>query len=114
VHIGLPVTADLRTLPLALEGAQASGQGTVKNVNKVHLRVANSSLVQAGPSFNRLRLYPARAVSDPYGSPPAIVNGEISLSIDPSWSQDGAVCLRQEDPLPLTVLSMTLEFQAGG
>jgi hypothetical protein len=114
VHVGLPITADLRTLPLAVEGARAVGQGTMKNVNKVHLRVSQSSVVKAGPDFARLREYPARAVSDPYGSPPALRDGELSLSIDPSWNTDGAVCVRQDLPLPLTVLSMTLEVATGG
>ena len=114
VHVGLPITADLRTLPLALEGAQGAGQGTVKNINKVHLRVSQSSVVKAGPDFTRLREYPARAVTDPYGSPPALRDGELSLTIDPSWNQDAALCVRQDLPLPLTVLSMTLEIQSGG
>ena len=114
VHIGLPMVSDLRTLPLALEGAQAAGQGTVKNVNKVHLRVAQSSVIKAGPAFDRLREYPARAVSDPYGSPPALRDGELTLSVDPSWNQDAAICVRQDLPLPLSVLSMTLEIQTGG
>lgn len=114
VHIGLPITADLRTLPLALESAQAAGQGTVKNVNKVHMRVSQSSVLKAGPAFDRLREYPARAVSDPYGSPPELRDGELSLSVDPSWNQDAAICVRQDLPLPLTVLSMTLEIQTGG
>jgi len=114
VHVGLPITADLRTLPLAMEGAQAAGQGTVKNINKVHLRVSQSSIVKAGPDFTRLREYPARAVSDPYGSPPALRDGELALSIDASWNQDGALCVRQDLPLPLTVLSLTLEVQTGG
>lgn len=114
VHIGLPITADLRTLPLAIEGAQAAGQGTMKNVSKVHLRVSQSSIVKAGPSFDRLREYPARAITDPYGSPPALRDGELSLSVDPSWNTDAAVCVRQDLPLPLNVLSMTLEVQSGG
>jgi hypothetical protein len=114
IHIGLPFTSDLRTLPLAIEGAAASGQGTAKNVNKVHVRVSQSSIVKAGPTFERLREYPARAVTDPYDSPPELRDGELTLSIDPSWNQDAAVCVRQDLPLPLTVLSMTLEVQAGG
>ena len=114
ISIGLNIVADLRTLPLAVEGMQASGQGTMKNVNKVHLRVSQSSLVKAGPTFDRLREYPARAVSDPYGSPPALRDGELSLSVDPSWNTDAAVCIRQDAPVPLTVLSMTLELQGGG
>lgn len=114
VAIGLAYTSDLKTLPLALEGAQAAGQGTMKNVNKVHLRVSQSSLVKAGPTFDRMREYPARAVGDAYGSPPALRDGELSLSIDPSWNNEGAVCVRQDLPLPLTVASMTVEVQSGG
>lgn len=114
IHVGLGFTSDLRTLPLALEGMQGAGQGTTKNINKVHLRVSQSSLVQAGPAFDRLREYPARAISDPYGSPPALRDGELSLSVDPSWNTDAAICVRQELPVPLTVLSMTLELQTGG
>jgi hypothetical protein len=114
VHVGLNIVADLRTLPLAIEGAQAAGQGTMKNVNKVHLRVSQSSIVKAGPDFTRLREYPARAVSDPYGSPPALRDGELSLSVDPSWNTDAAICVRQDLPLPLNVLSMVLEVQTGG
>lgn len=114
VHLGLNIVADLRTLPLAVEATQAAGQGTVKNVNKVHLRLGQSSVLKAGPSFTNLRRYPARAVTDLYGSPPALKDGEVELSIDASWNQDGAVCVRQDVPLPLTVLSMTLEVQLGG
>lgn len=114
VHVGLPYLSDVRTLPLAIESAQAAGQGTVKNVNRVLFRVAQSSEMQAGPTFTLLRSYPARAVADPYGAPPSLRDGDIELSIDPSWNQDGAVCVRQDLPLPLTVLSMTLEVQTGG
>lgn len=114
VRIGLAYTSDIKTLPLAMEGAQAAGQGTTKNINKVHLRVSQSSLVKAGPTFERLREYPARSTSDPYGSAPALRDGELSLSIDPSWNSEGAVCVRQDLPLPLTVTSMTLEVQSGG
>ena len=114
VHVGLGFTSDLRTLPLTIEGMQGAGQGTMKNVNKVHLRVSQSSLVKAGPSFDRLHEYPARAITDPYGSPPALRDGELSLSIDPAWNTDAAICVRQDLPVPLTVLSMTLDLQTGG
>lgn len=114
IHIGLPIIADIKTLPLAFEGAQASGQGTLKNVNKVHMRVYQSSGIQAGPSFERLTSYPARSVDDPYGSPPALRTGELSMAIGPSWNTDGGVCVRQTEPLPLTILSMTLEVATGG
>ena len=114
VHIGLGYASDLMTLPLALEGVAAAGQGRFKNVNAVAMRVTQSSLVSAGPSFDRLTDYPARQVSDPYGSPPALRTGEFRFAIGPSWNSDGSVCVRQARPVPLTVLSMALDVATGG
>lgn len=114
VHVGLAYNSDLQTLPLAYDNAPAGGQGTMKNVSAVSVRVTQSSLLKAGPAFIKLTEYPARAVSDPYGSPPALRTGELRLAISPSWNTDGAICIRQDQPLPLTVLSIALEAQAGG
>lgn len=114
IHVGLPIEADIKTLPLSVEGMQASGQGTTKNVSKVHLRVYQSSGVRAGPSFSKLTTYPTRSVDDDYGVPPALRTGELSMTVSPSWNSDAAVCVRQTEPLPLTILSMTLEVQTGG
>ncbi len=114
VHVGLGYVSDIITLPLAYEGMQAAGQGTMKNVSKVYLRVVNSSVVQAGPTFDKLREYPARQVSDPYGSPPSLQTFEAPLSIDPNWNTDGAVCIRQDLPLPFTLAAMALDTQIGG
>ena len=114
VHIGLAYNSDMQTLPAVFDQTAAAGQGTMKNVSIVNLRVTQSSLVKAGPTFARLTEYPARAVSDPYGSPPALRTGELRLAISPGWNTDGSVCIRQDQPLPLTVLSLTLDDAVGG
>lgn len=114
VHAGLGYLSDLETLPQSYEKAPAQGQGTMKNVSKVWLRVFQSSLVKAGPTFNKLRQYPARTVDDAYGSPPGLLTAELGLTIDPSWNSDGTVCVRQDEPLPLTVLAVALETATGG
>jgi hypothetical protein len=114
VHVGLPYNSDLQTLPQAYESAPAGGQGLMKNVSAVHVRVTQSSLIQAGPSFDKLTTYPARAVSDPYGSAPALRTGELRMTVSPAWTTDGSICIRQDQPLPLTVLSMALDTATGG
>jgi hypothetical protein len=114
VQVGLGYDSDLITLPLALEGAEATAQGRTKNINGVAIRVTQSSLVKAGPTLDRLTEFPAREVTDPYGSPPALRTGELRFAIGPSWNSDGPVCVRQDQPLPLTVLSMALDFATGG
>lgn len=111
-HVGLPIVADLQTLPLAFE-AQAFGQGRVKNVNKVWLRVFSSSGIFAGPDFDRLTEAKIRT-TEPFGSPPALKTGEIGIALSPAWADSGQVCIRQADPLPLTVVGLSLEAAIGG
>ena len=112
VHIGLPITADLVTLPLYFD-AQAYGQGRPKNINEVFMRVVGSSGVFAGPSFDKLTPWKQRTV-EPYGAPPERRTVEVAIKIAPSWGDGGQVCVRQAEPLPLTLLNMTLDFASGG
>jgi hypothetical protein len=112
VAVGLPITADLQTLPFSF-AAQGYGQGALKNVNKVWLRVHNSSGIFAGPSLDDLIQYKQRT-NEPYGTPPAMITGVIELDMSPGWDDDGSVFIRQSDPLPLIVASMTIEASIGG
>lgn len=112
VHIGLPITAQMMTLPLALE-VQAAGQGTQKNINKTHLRVSESSSIFAGPSYARVKQVKQRT-TEPYGSPPSLVTDEKSVVVSPDWATDGPICVQQTDPLPITLVSMVLEVASGG
>lgn len=111
-QIGLPITADLKTLPLAFE-AEAAGQGRPKNVDRVWLRVYRSSGIFVGPDVDNLTEVKQRT-TEAYGSPPALKTDEISIDIKPSWGANGQVVVRQADPLPLTVSSMSLETSIGG
>lgn len=113
VHVGLAYTADAQSLPLASEALAALGQGMLKNVNRVDLRVLQSSGVKAGPSFDNLTEYRQRS-QEAYGSPPELVSAMIGFAVEPKWQQDGTVCIRQANPLPLTIVSMSLEVQTGG
>lgn len=114
VHVGLGYVSDMQTLPQAYDNAPASGQGTMKNVSDVYIRVKDSSLVKAGPRFNALTQAKSRQVSDPYGSPPSLQTEEIHVKIGPSWNTDGSICIRQDQPLPLTVLAITHDTATGG
>lgn len=114
VHVGLAYNSDAQTMPLSIEAARAFGQGTLKNVNEVALRVYQSSGLKAGPSFDKLREYPQRTADDNYGAPPGMVTGIAQFKLDPSWQRDGTVCVRQSNPLPLTLLAITVEAASGG
>lgn len=113
VQVGLPITADLQTLPWAAQIDNGLGQGRTKNVNKVWLRVYRSSGIFVGPDESNLTQAKQRT-TESYGSPPALKSEEIGVTITPSWDDSGQVFVRQSDPLPLTLVSMTLEVAIGG
>lgn len=113
VQIGLPITADLQTLPLAMQLDGSYGQGRYKNVNKAWLRVYKSSGIFVGPDETSL-VEAKQRTTEPFGAPPALKSQEISLMLTPSWGDSGQVFIRQSDPLPLTVVSLTLEVALGG
>ena len=113
VHVGLPITADLQTLPVAMAIDNGYGQGRFKNVNKAWLRVFRSSGIFVGPDSDKLTEAKQRT-TEPYGSPPALKSEEIQVMLTPSWADSGQVFVRQSDPLPLTVVSMTAEVAVGG
>lgn len=111
VQVGLPIVADIQLLPLAFE-TEAYGQGRQKDVNKLWMRVNESSGILAGPTFDKL--VPAKIrTTEPYGSPPSLQSREIPIVMKPNWNDSGTVCVRQSDPLPLTIVSMTMEVAVG-
>lgn len=112
VTIGLPYQSDLQTLPLALQ-IDGFGQGRYKNINKAWLRVFQSSGIFVGPDANNLVEAKQRS-TEPYGSPPALKSDEILVMLTPTWAASGQVYIRQNDPLPLTIVGLTLEVAIGG
>lgn len=108
VQVGLPIISDAKTLPLAAQIDAGYGQGRVKNVNKVWMRVASSSGIFAGPSTDKLVQFKQRT-TEPYGTAPALRTDEIEIDVKPDWGNDAAIVVRQSDPLPITITSMTME-----
>jgi hypothetical protein len=113
IHIGLPIEADLQSLPLAMGIDNGMGQGRYKNVNKAWLRVYQSSGIFIGPDPENL-VEAKQRTTEPYGTPPALKTEEIQIMLTPSWLDSGQVYIRQSDPLPLTIVGMTLEVAIGG
>ncbi len=113
IHIGLPYESDLQSLPLAMGIDNGMGQGRYKNVNKAWLRVYQSSGIFIGPNPQNL-VEAKQRTTEPYGTPPELKTEEIQIMLTPSWLDSGQVFVRQSDPLPLSIVGMTLEVAIGG
>ena len=113
VQAGLPYTAEIDTLPIALQQVPGVGQGTQKNINKLWIKLFLSGSVFAGPKDGNLTEYKQRTVAA-YGTSPDLMTREIELAIPPSWNPDGMITISQSNPLPLTVVGITTEVSVGG
>jgi len=115
VSAGLPIQADIKSLPLAFDirGTAAYGQGVPKNVNRLWLRLYKTRNVKAGPAFDRLTEVEPRT-DEPPGTPPKLLTEEVELPLEAAWDLYGQVCIRQDLPLPTTIVSITTEFAVGG
>lgn len=107
IHVGLPITADLHTLPVVGQIDNAYGRGRKKNVNEIWLDVLASSGIWAGPHEDALVESKQRS-TEPPGSPPHLKTGEVQLTLKPDWNEYGQILMRQRDPLPLTIVSLTV------
>lgn len=113
VQVGLPITAEIKTLPLTVAASPDGAQGHIKNVNRVWIRVNQSSGIFVGPDSSHLVEYKQRT-TEAYGTSPSLVSDEIEITLSPMWGRSGQILLRQSDPLPLTLVSLVAEVSIGG
>lgn len=110
VTVGLPIEADMKTLPVAVQTQDGGfGNGAKKSVTRTYVRVYRSSGLNVGADFDRLYLNKPRRF-EPHGTPPQLVSDDVEVAVGPKWDDSGVVCLRQDQPLPLMVCGITAEF----
>lgn len=118
VYIGLPYIADLETLDID-SASGASLKESYRNVSRVGVFLQDTRGVFAGPSpsaglhgptddaptqgLQELKLRDRES----YDDPTALITNSKQISVDANWNDHGRVFLRQVDPLPVTVLSIT-------
>lgn len=105
VVVGLPSTPDLQTLPATFT-IEAYGGGKPKNVSKVFVRVKDSGAFTIGPSLDDMVTPPELVAGSLY-------SGLIEVRVPAGWTHDGQLFIRQNDPLPLTIVSMHAEMAVG-
>ena len=105
VCAGLKYTCEAQTLPVSLE-MEAGGQARTKIINKVYLRVDNSSVLSVGPDSSSL-------VDVDGLSSTVLTTGEFETHISDSWDPNGQIVIQSTDGLPATVLGLTAQVSLG-
>ncbi|MBV5338149.1 MAG: hypothetical protein J0665_01130 [Deltaproteobacteria bacterium] len=111
VHIGLPIESDLETLDITT--ASQSLREKQKLINHVSLVVEESTGIWCGPDADHLTEYKQRS-DENYDENQRLAAGLIDLRIQATWNKNGRVFVRQNNPLPITILAALPEVNLGG
>lgn len=112
VHIGLPIMADLETLDLAIPNGP-SVRDRAKSITKLTLQVEETRGVFAGMDFDHLEEFSQRTNED-YVSAVDPKTGIMEVYLNNTWQKDGRTCIRQADPLPVSISAIIPEVTFGG
>jgi hypothetical protein len=105
VIAGLPYEADLETMPVEAVGPQGSSVGRQKQINEVSFLFQESVGAKAGLSWGRLETIKWRT-DEPHGRGIKPFSGLKSVVVQGMAATQLTVCLRSDEPTPLTVLAI--------
>lgn len=108
VCAGLPFSATIETLPLAIQGQQGWTVAKPQTQAKAVVRVIDSRGLKAGPDDASLEPLRARSTESP-GAPNALKNGLLETWLRPAINGGARLVVRSDDPLPMTVTGVYLD-----
>ena len=121
VTVGLGYTCKLQTL--AIDTGDGAIQGKLKRLVSIDMKVKDALNLKAGSSFNRLQpvkdLILGNVSSMLTGQDnqlvTGLVTGDAKITMDPTYTIPGQVCIQQSDPIPATVLGLftMIEIEGG-
>ncbi|ELY4417408.1 hypothetical protein SMZ51_001970 [Cronobacter sakazakii] len=112
VHIGLPYTSQLETLDVNING-QETLLDKKQLITSVSLVVNASRGIWASTPGGQFYEYPQREFEF-YDDPVDDATGKVTLKVDSTWGLNGRIIVRQQDPLPLSVLALIPALAVGG
>lgn len=111
VHLGIGFTADFETL----EMSQPQGSTRYKTlaVPRVVVTVKDTVGLKTGVNgLDNVKLAKQRTPADGYEATP-LKTGHFDVLCNTNWSKTGRICIRQDKPLPLHILSVSPEVILG-
>ena len=106
VKVGLPYTSLLQTMRLDAGSQNGTSQSKTKRIYEITVRLYESLGIEVGPDLNNMERIPFRSSADPMDSSLGVFTGDKEVEFRGNYETDGFIFVRQDQPLPLTVLSL--------
>lgn len=113
VHVGLAYTAEIETMDFEYPTQEGTVQARIRQISSVILGLKDTRALWIGPSADRL-LEVAFRTNEDYGEPIEPFTGDKDQPVEPNEDyRVGSLLLRNTDPVPMTILSLTPQFTHG-
>lgn len=115
ITVGLPYTAEIETLPLAMQTGQGWSVAMPQSAAKVVLRVVSTRNIEAGPNTrdddgNYTQLFPVKQREhEAYGDPIALYTGDYHVDMAGQSGNETVVVVRSVDPTPMHIAAIMIE-----
>lgn len=114
IHVGLPIHAEMQTLPLEFNAEDGTFMSRKKRVSALMAMFKDSRGGLYGIGDGPKNEFKWRS-TEKWGEPIALFTGKKKMPVpQANWNETVIVTISQEDPLPLTILSLVPQIEAGG
>ena len=110
-HAGLPFNSTLQTMRVEAGATDGSAQGKIKRIDEVNLRLYRSVNALVGNALTNLDRIPFRSGADEMDEPIPLFTGDKEIDMPAGYDQDGYIYVRQDLPLPMTVIGIFARMQ---
>ena len=108
--VGLPYTSTLRTMRIEGGAASGTGQGKIKRLHEVTVRLLRTLGAKVGTSSASVDIIPFRSSADEMDQPPDMFSGDKKIEFDGDYDTDGFITVVQDQALPMTILALYPEL----
>jgi hypothetical protein len=108
VTVGLPFTALIETLPIAMQTRTGWNVAKPQSANRAVVRVVRTRGIEVGPDEDGMFLVKQRD-EEPIGQPAALFSGDLTQELDARAGNEVVVVVRSSEPLPMQIGAIFLE-----
>ena len=110
-HIGLGFDSTLQTMRVDAGGTEGTAQGKIKRIHDITLRLFRTVGIQVGSSESEIDRIPFRSSADDMDTALSMFTGDKELEFRGGFDNDGFIVVKQNQPLPTTVLAIFPRLQ---
>ena len=111
VKVGLSFTSLLQTMRIDAGAQNGTSQSKTKRIYEITARLYESIGIEVGPDLNNMERIPFRSSANPMDAGVTVFTGDKEIEFRGNYETDGFIFVRQNQPLPLTILSLYPKLQ---